>query len=119
MATCEQCGTVYEAKRADSRYCGPACKQAAHRLTVTLTVTNANRNTPDPVTAIPGFGTPTCQCKMCQGSASPTAINHGPIMDAQHLHDNGFKRNRVALPGDLDYTSPVGFRLLSIQQGAA
>ncbi len=119
MATCEQCGKVYEAKRADSRYCGPACKQAAHRLTVTLAVTNANRNKLDPVTAIPGYGTPDCQCKMCQGSASPAVINHGPYTTAQQLADNGYRRNRVSLPGDVDYGGLAGLRLLSVQQGAA
>lgn len=52
MAECEQCGKDYEAKRADSRFCpGGACKQAAHRLSVT----NASRNTGEPVTDKSGF----------------------------------------------------------------
>ena len=114
MATCRQCGKVYEAKRADSRYCGPACKQAAHRLTVT----NAKRNTVEPVTAIPGYGTPDCQCKMCQGSTDRTENNHGPWMTPDDLARCGYKRNRVSLPGDQDYTEPAGSMLLSIQQGA-
>ena len=94
MATCEQCGTVYEARRADSRYCGGPCRAAAARLSAREAQEMLSARA-DPRALIPGFGTPTCQCKMCQASASPTTINHGLIMDAQHLHDNGFNRNRV------------------------
>ena len=40
---------------------------------------------------------------MCQGSADRSENNHGPWMDVQELQRCGYKRNRVSLPGDLDY----------------
>ena len=34
MSKCIQCGAEYEAKRADSRYCGPTCRSRASRGTI-------------------------------------------------------------------------------------
>ena len=58
-------------------------------------------HTPD----IENFGQPDCQCKHCQqnrAQGSRHVINHGPYKTEQQLEDR--ELNRVALPGDADYT---------------
>jgi hypothetical protein len=39
--TCEQCGTIYRASRASSRYCSGKCRVQAHRSRPSLSVTEA------------------------------------------------------------------------------
>lgn len=106
MAICEQCGTVYEAKRASSRFCSDKCRTKNGRVSE-RNRTQVLSERLDPVTVIPDWAGPHCECRMCQGSAAPLAINHGPYMDAKRLAVNGFNRNRVPLPGDPDYVDAV------------
>ena len=52
------------------------------------------------------FGQPDCECQHCQTNrvnGNKHTINHGAWKSAQEL-DEG-ELNRVALPGDVDYTS--------------
>lgn len=44
MAICEHCKAEYEARRADSRYCSPRCRTAAHRVTDNVTVSDVTDN---------------------------------------------------------------------------
>jgi hypothetical protein len=37
MASCAHCGQPFEAKRADAKFCSPACKQAGHRAKLSVT----------------------------------------------------------------------------------
>ena len=34
---CKQCGRPYQARRADSRFCGDTCRQRAHRAQLAVT----------------------------------------------------------------------------------
>ena len=55
--------------------------------------------------AIENYGQPNCQCKHCQqnrAQGSRHIINHGPYKKEAEL--KGRELNRVALPGDPDFT---------------
>ena len=74
MNKCEQCDKEYEAKRATSRFCSQACKQASYRnKPVTLSVTVS----PEPVTV----------------TSKPLTI----------LQSRERSKEGVARPGDADY----------------
>jgi hypothetical protein len=66
--------------------------------------------TPDKGTSnteqILNWAQPDCQCKHCRNvhKTRPEArLNHGSYMTAAELEQNGYKYNRVSLPGDKDY----------------
>jgi hypothetical protein len=103
---CEVCGGPMDGKRTDSTVCSGACRAKRTRtgqISARETSARASARTLSKH-EIEGFGTQGCQCRMCLGSADPSAINHGPYLTASELEAEGYKRNRASLPGDLDYT---------------
>lgn len=85
MANCEVCGAEYESKRADSRYCGPACRKAASRLSVTLSVTNAKCDKPlsvgrrcGPIPGDPDYSGVALQAKFASHWANPASVGFRP-----------------------------------------
>lgn len=111
MAKCLHCGSEFEAKRATARYCSAKCRVKASR-SVTDSVTEVSV-TPVSVTKVlpANFGQPDCQCFHCkQNRASDVTngrliINHGDYKSFEKLAKN--EVNRVSLPGDVDYQSPL------------
>lgn len=93
MNKCVVCSKEYESKRATSRYCGSACRKLAFQ------------NKHGKVSVPANFGQPDCQCWMCRNNranGNRHLINHGEHKRYYQLKKNEF--NRVALPGDPDYT---------------
>jgi hypothetical protein len=62
----------------------------------------------DPVLTILNYGQPDCECQHCQtnrASGNRHTINHGVYKKAHELAPN--ELNRVALPGDPDYSHNI------------
>jgi hypothetical protein len=80
----------------------PVVKEAAKQLHRTNQVLRI-QDTPE--FSIPNFGQPDCECMHCRQNrrqGSHHILNHGPHKPASELSPN--ELNRVALPGDVDYT---------------
>ena len=65
--------------------------------------------TPDVNPTPAHFGTSDCECLHCEvnhRTGDKLTINHGDYVPIHLLADN--ERNRVSLPGDVDYAGVVG-----------
>ena len=96
---CIVCNQVFEAKRADARYCSAKCRVTANRNKDAVTDNSVTDKLPA------NYGLDDCQCKHCQQACSRGAqgsiINHGQWKPIGELQPK--EVNRVALPGDVDY----------------
>jgi len=130
MSKCIQCGAEYEAKRADSRYCGPTCrsrasrgnsatdpelsvaaadKAAIHATVATLTATDTQPLHPRPVDILAKVFDDGWKSRheLNARARGVNQINTGPWMSAAQLSEASTKAkcnviNRVSLPGDHD-----------------
>ena len=75
---CTVCGGTMEGKRSGSMYCGPKCKQAAHRATVTDGVTDSG--------------------------ATVTPVTDSLVEDVTDNSPQSMNRKSGPIPGDPDYT---------------
>jgi hypothetical protein len=102
MANCAYCGVLFEAKRADARYCSDKCRVTANRnKSDRLNVTPVTDNVTDKPA---NFGMDNCECRHCRAVKSNKSnhiLNHGQYKPAGELAPG--ELNRVALPGDVDY----------------
>ena len=102
MKKCKQCGAEYQAKRSTSRYCSPACRVKARRLSVTdqagFSVTDVSVTASDPVSVTQGPSLHELNCT----ARGVNTCNTGPYKTAAELAHG--EVNRVSLPGDADYT---------------
>ncbi len=111
---CEWCKCGYESKRRTSRFCSAKCRVSAGR-----SVTNVSVTQTQPVTLRTDTvaGSDTLNVVASESLVDPRigpevyyhprthpeCLNWEAWMDVDELKQNGFKANRVSIPGDWDY----------------
>ena len=115
MTKCEQCGIDIERKgNRPKRFCSDRCRMKTNRDKMLSEQTGLNIEvlgltvTPEGLKAeVPNnYGLEDCECLHCQNNrakGSKHIVNHGEYKPSHVLIDN--EENRVALPGDVDYSS--------------
>ncbi len=122
MNKCEVCSKEYEPKRATSKYCGPKCRKLAfhakaqvsvppvsvplYEVTQELvdsrerTMLNAIADALDQASLEHCHANP----DMYASRADAKSLNWGKWLNKHELELSPYKGNRVAIPGDWDYT---------------
>jgi hypothetical protein len=114
ISKCEWCDEpINSSGNNPKKYCTDKCRKAHKRNHAsrglpnpdTSTRTNPTRTVNPDTTSNPGVCTPELPCQHClmkTVNGSKKIINHGPHIDFDDMPPNTV--NRVALPGDADYT---------------